>query len=365
MKGMKRAASTGMKARGAKRAKTDKALAKAGSIADALKASDLPPVVVKTLRSIVSSCLSGYAGERHAFQETGLGMIDTALKSIEAAAVADVAKLQAQVNDRDAELARREAAISSAAREEASRIGAAAGKKADLTIIGSDIKHAEENLKTCSDAQKAGDAASVKLEGKLEKWDKTKKDLFAPAAEAALSKKQAADLDKALLKLGMDQSLVNSLATSSTKTPEERGEFDKVVLQNVEADIAAKMGELQAGIAAEAPGKAQRAAVKDKAQADYDAAKAKKDAAAAAVREAEKAVTAAGKDLSDAKEKVAHFAKEFKSIEASLAAATKKLEGLRTGPVALFATLKTRTAPPPPPEPVAEPAAEAAPATAE
>lgn len=345
--GMKRAASASMKV--AKKAKTDKDLKKASSIVEALKAAELPPAVVKTLKSIVTSCLSGYAGERHAFQETGLGMIGTALSTIEATEAKEVATIQAIVSNRDAELAAREKAITTAARDEAAKIGAAASKDADLTTIGMEVKHAEDALKVAVDAQKAGDKKGEAFEKKKGEWEKAKTDLFAPAYEKALSKKEAKTLDQTLAKLGMDASLVHSLETAVTKTVEERGEFDKVVLQNVESDIAAKIAELEGSIQAEAPGKAQRGTAKDAAQATYDKAKEKKDAAKAALTEAEKAVKVAEKAKKVALEKVANFGKEMKAEESKLVAATKKLEALKSGPLATFAALKARTPPPPPP----------------
>eukprot|EP00929_Paragymnodinium_shiwhaense_P032298 TRINITY_DN17929_c0_g1_i1.p1 TRINITY_DN17929_c0_g1~~TRINITY_DN17929_c0_g1_i1.p1 ORF type:complete len:386 (+),score=186.95 TRINITY_DN17929_c0_g1_i1:74-1159(+) len=355
-KGMKRA-STGKEEPPAKRGKVDKDLRKAGSIAAALKASTLPRPVVKSLRSIVVNCLTGYAGERHAFQETGLTMIESALKDVEAAAAKEVEDVQAKLANRDQDLAGREAAIGTAAREEASKIGEAANKAADLTIVGNELKHAEDALKQAADAQKAGDAPAAKLEAKLAKLEAAQKDSLAPALSAALTRKEGLELDKVLLKAGVEASIVNSLLNSTTKAPEERGDFDKVVLSNVESDIATKMQELKAEIDKEAPGKTERAAAKDKAQAAYDAAKEKRDAAKAALTEAEKAVKAAQKALADAKSKVSGFSKEMKAAETGITAAQKKLAALREGPIALFATLKARTPPPPPAE---EPAAEAA-----
>jgi len=164
------------------------------------------------------------------------------------------------------------------------------------------------------------------------------------------------ELQPFLKKIDMEASLLKAIPSVCSKSKEDRGSFDDVVLQELGKALTSKLTALSDAIAAETSASVERATALQAAESDNIA---KKEAQ----QQAHDVLTAAMKEQSDreaaltaAKQAVENFQPQVdtmtKMVEKARAAAAK----FESGPLASFITYKTRVA--------VEPPAEAAPAGA-
>jgi len=230
------------------------------------------------------------------------------------------------------------------------------------------VKEATAALAESKAAQTAGDAEITKTEAGKAKLDSLVSDVIAKSKEAALSGRDGKKLIKMMYTVGkefsFDQSMLDTAEGILTKTPEERGTFDKIVEKQLEETVSAKIAEVVAEIEKLTPGKAERATVVEGKETECNAAKEKAAASKAALDAATAAEAEGTKVLAEKQKKVKNFLPEMKKITSALEAAKADLESFKTGALANFNDLKELAPPPPEPEPVVEePKAEEPPAT--
>merc|ERR550537_163983 len=101
-----------------------------------------------------------------------------------------------------------------------------------------------------------------------------------------------------------DSSLLESTPAALAKKPEERGDFDKTILDNMDIQFQKCLETLSAEIQALEPGKQEREAKVNSAKSVSDAAKAKAEAAETAVTSAKDTLKAGMKAEQAAAKKV-------------------------------------------------------------
>lgn len=329
------------------------------AVAAAVKKAALPPGVIHLLSEAVPPCLSTFADQRHRYQESVVEMVGQALGGIEEAFQTAVTEASTGLDSLDR--AQLQTQIVEQAKTRAAAKTAEAQKEATVVEASLKFRLADEALKAKIKEQKAGDSEYNAVDAKKAKVaDAIEK--FAAAKAAAASKKAVASLESALKAVDVDASLLGVLPNVIAKEPAERGEFDGVMLSNLDSELAKKLETIEAELAPLAPAKEGRASEVAAAQAAYDAAKEARDAAKAEFKDATAAVHDADKSLKAAEEDEKDFANTLKAAKSKKEEAEKELSKFREGPLACFTTLKVQTTPPPPPP---EPEKEEAPAEGE
>lgn len=250
----------------------------------------------------------------------------------------------------------REATLIAAAQDVAAKTSAVAKAEADITVSSVKARLLDEALKKQKKAQKVGDATVTEVQKEKAKVDSIKESVAAMKGTKSHPKVVSA-LQKQLNKLGLDDSVVSSVNTAFTKDPSARGEFDAIVLVNLDKDLQGEADKIDARLNAEEPGRARRAHAAEVAQIAYDTAAAEVAAAGAGRSGALVAVKAAEVAMEAADASAKGFNKEMKDGVTSLAKLRKDAAHFEQGPHAAFRRLEWHAAPPPKPQEPAEGAA--------
>lgn len=327
------------------------------AITSALSQAELPPAVVKTLKLAAPLALTTYAEARHPVQVSIVGMVENALKGVQAGLEKVVADATATVSDKDGEKARREAAILQAGKElVASKTEEAALEYKVYEAVWK-YKKVKDVLASKTKDQKKGDTAYHQIAATQKSFEELK----AKIAEMKGTKcdaKACSKLAKELKGFGVDTSLIDSLHVVFSKDPAERGEFDSTIVGQLNAELATKTADFAAKIQVEEPGKATREAAVAAAQGAYDTAKEALTTAKAGLAASGQKVADGEKSVKVAKDKFTHFDSDMKQLDAKLVTSKKELADFTSDALGSFASLKALTAPVPEPE-VVEPAAAA------
>jgi len=360
---MKRPAAAQAAGLAKKPAQRDPALAKLKLVRVALaEAEGFPEQVTQAFGATLEHSLLVPAPDRHAAQTAVVDMIGDVVASVLAGCSDKAAAMSGKIAESDIEKGNREKAVAAAAEASSAKAAALEAAKVALTEATAGLAAATAALTEARAEQKTGDAAvnaagdrKAQLEGCLTGAFAAVKDGDASALKAVLDTCRAFEFE---------QQLLVSAKAALAKTAAERGDFDGMVIVQVEQEFARKIAALAETLSEGAAGKAERASKVEAAERSMEAAaalkaacKAEADAAHVAVKEASGAAKAAEKALKD-------FGPEMKSAASDLARADADLQAAE-GVMAAYAELRDRTsAAPPEPDPPAEPAA-AEPAAAE
>eukprot|EP00933_Yihiella_yeosuensis_P073569 TRINITY_DN82283_c0_g1_i1.p1 TRINITY_DN82283_c0_g1~~TRINITY_DN82283_c0_g1_i1.p1 ORF type:complete len:387 (+),score=152.30 TRINITY_DN82283_c0_g1_i1:127-1287(+) len=349
MAGSKRT-STASASAAAKRAKKDDTMKKCQEIACSLtiaQKSGMPASVTTLLASVLPHCLPVFKDERHEFQNSLLEMIQKTLDSAQQALSAEVASAEEVVNGGDDERQRRETAVATSLQALLDSQEAHKAKQAAKPEKLEALKLASDSLKDSQAKQKSGDHDALVLESGKQALERAIADLLTPLKEGTGGKRQLQALAKQLHASSLEDSLIEAVELPLNKKPDTRGNFDKVVLEQVDTQIAEKLAALTSKLAAEAPAREARAAEVKAAQDNYDACKAASDTAAEELKCAKEAEAAAKTALAAAKESSKNHTQELLDAASHLDSARKNLENFRSGVLVAFEELLGRTAPVP------------------
>jgi len=318
------------------------------------------------LVSALPHALGSASDERHGYQKTVAGMIGEVMNGW-------VAKWEQKVKEA------KEAVDTTATDKVAAEAGQEAAK--------SSLVAQKEHVKTCKEALHEAIGANKEAAGVLAAANKevaefdeglqkiiAEKDnidkiftegfLVMKAAENAdalkASKSHMKDIAHIVKKISTEASLQIAIGPALKKTTAERGGFDQMAIDGVEATFKSKIEKLAGEIAEAGTTKATKEGAAAAAKTAHDATEAKRQECIAALKSSEEAKTekektlAAAEKTTDAAEKAANKAVRTHHHEERGLAHAK-------GNLASFQTLLERTTPPPPPEEPeeAEPQAEA------
>jgi len=337
----------------AKKTKLEPALA---CVADVIKQSEqLPEACRAMLVDMLPFSLSIPSDERHETQTWAVQAVEQTLHAnkaaLEAASAAEDEKL-ASLKSSEGELGASVAAADAASEAQKVVVQSAESAHAErmeaANVASQALAALQEQQKTCET-----NLASTKEE----------KDALEPAYQTHFAAPMQGgagphfkELQPFLKKIDMEASLLKAIPSVCSKSKEDRGSFDDVVLQELGKALTSKLTALSDAIAAETSASVERATDLQAGESDTNA---KKEAQ----QQAHDVLTAAMKEQSDreaaltaAKQAVENFQPQVdtmtKMVEKARAAAAK----FESGPLASFITYKTRVA--------VEPPAEAAPAGA-
>jgi len=165
-----------------------------------------------------------------------------------------------------------------------------------------------------------------------------------PMKKEQSTRKQVDQLKKQLAAFVSDSSLLSNLNFPLTKAPEDRTEFDAMVLQNLHESIAEREKELDEILRDGEPAKAAREAALTAASAKFEAVDARAREAKAALKAAEEAFARSEEGLGSARDALHRFPAEMEQVASQLTKATDDLTSFREGPLAAFECLLGRTA---------------------
>jgi len=340
-----------------------------------LEAAVLQDSVKNMLAGAVLHSLVYYADCRHETQTKVVGMVGSALDTMEKALEVAITEAQTKLDEakegettKKEDLTKAEEALEalSKAKEEKEQewkdVELASRKASDVVF---DAKAAEQK----------GNTEFTKAEGKKSLLETVMKDIYTPIKEGTAENlpKMIKSLMSKLKEFSfpMDGGLLETAPAALAKAKEDRGDFDKVVFEQLDSEFEKIVAKFDTILEEGGPGKAERAAAVEKAEADLAAAeealkKADEEyaSAVAAKKEGEATLKAAKKAAKEA-------GPLLKKCTSDLKDANAKLDEFKESPLAAYKFLADRSTPPPEPEPMeadetaaaaeapAEPAAEA------
>lgn len=313
--------------------------------------------------------LGDYSDVRHGYQSTMAKIIGEVLQGWVAKWEQKVTDAKSSVDSTQSDLDAANAALEAAK-------GAVAGQKED-------VKACKEALKTASHDEKETKEALAKATGEVADFDVklqkvvADKDtvsmvynqdfLIMKASEGVPAAEVKGHLKKilpTLKKISNESSLQIAISPALEKAPADRGQFDSMAIDGVEAAFKAQIDKLTEEIAKEDETKKGLESAAAEAKGVHDAKLAKKEECKTALKASEDALAEKEKALEAADKTVVTASK---ASAKALATNKKEESGLEhaKGDLAKFQGLVDRTTPPPEPEEPEEeeaaPAEEAAP----
>lgn len=324
-----------------------------------LASSDYPGHVVEMLGASLPGCIGVPKEKRHQFQEEVAGMVGEVLgkseERLKASLAAEEEKLAA-VTGQQAELeaAAKAAADELSAKEEASQAASAT---------------AQEAARGVADAQKALTAAETKkvegtvkfqsTEARKAKLASALKDAYLPLKEGTCesAKEALAQVMSAGKDFGFDPTLLGAFPSAAPKAPADRGNFDNLVIQQLESEFERCTSALEETIAALEPAAKELQAEVEAKAAELEKAKTSEQDCKTALEAAQAAHTEALAAKRAASKALGQCAPELKQAGTELEKAKASLEEFRQGPLDAYKALLERTLLAP--EPAAKPEADA------
>lgn len=327
--------------------------------------SAVPPVTKEMLGSVITTSLGAGAAadERHEYQVKIADAIGEILKEVVTIWEGKVTEAKDGITAAEALKTEKSITAGTAETTLATKSGETTAAQEKLAAAKTALAGAKTKLAECKEAVKEFDVELTKKQADLEKVKSVITEYFEPlkAGLALEDKKEqkAAETDKLAGLAGMlktlkaDTSLMSALESALRKSPDKRGQFDSMAIEQLESILTSKVDECETIINNAESLKAEKAAAvtgAETALSDCEAAKSQGEADLDAAKKAEKEASTGLKDAKKAvvsQEKAVEAAKETSTdSEASLEDAKKNVE--------FFDFLYSRPSKAPEPEPVPE-----------
>jgi len=219
------------------------------SIRDAISNSSAPPVVKDMLIISMEYSLGIQKDSRHRFQEEVVEMIASTLGDEEKKMAQEFEDAKGAVEKCDTEAASQAEAVDAAKAAASDKTQALAITQVDLATA----EHAvEDQLQACNEIEHELNAIKDEVNGVLQKQGK----LNAVVAEVVKPAKDGEGISKDVVDsflelctaLACDTSMVQAIPSAFEKAAENRGDFDKIVIEHVEKVIVDKLAAQQADV---------------------------------------------------------------------------------------------------------------------
>lgn len=304
------------------------------------EAEHLPERCCDMLIATAPGSLGAAQDTRHKSQERVVGMIGSVLAEIQAAKEAALAEEQGKLQAVEAKKSELEGVCEQRDQELAATAAAATAASEAHEASLAALEEANQALQAVLDAQAEAQTAQEEAESQSQGFDKATQEHQQILEEGA--KDVITAVSPFITLLPLDDSLKMAWPAASEKGPADRGSFDCLVLQQVQAMFVEKGAALRESLAAMAPAAQERASAKAAAESAAAAAGGQVQAleeALAAARGAEAEADAARRA---AVQEVKHLLPELRKATKSSNIAQANLEVFTTGPLLCFETLKSR-----------------------
>lgn len=218
------------------------------------------------LIAMAAPCLSTAKSERHSMQQLGVTMIEEMLQEHQTKLQQAVAVAQKELSElegsKTALLQSQEAAQASLEEKKATFLSAHTTREEAKAAV----KAAAKALAEAKDTQKKGDANHAALEKEKGAIEAAYNDHFKAPMDANEGPHHS-NLKPFIKNLGLEESLTSAVPASCTKSKEQRGGFDDLVLAELGKALVGKIDGLAQSVAAEAAGVIERQAAVVSAEA--------------------------------------------------------------------------------------------------
>lgn len=355
---MKRPASAAPIGRPPKKSPAEAAMAdKCKAIGEAVKASDLPDHIAQALAAAVGSCMKTYKAERHPFQNQMLEMIGETLTNSKVAQKSALENAQAKISGFDAAKEARQEELAGAEKLAAEAAEMVSERKAVHVTAAEALKKAVADRKASAAAQKNSEKVLEELAAKKSKLETA----FSAEGFGALKEKPGSasavkQFTKACQECGFDKSLLDSVPPVLTSSPENRGTFGALIVEQLESQYNKALTDLSNSQGETETAKSEHAQAMESSDLVLKTAQEKDEESKKSLEEAVAQQSQTAKKVSEIKKAIQGALPELEQAKRDVAAATDALNKLEGGALAYFAELLEHS---PPPEPVEEPAVEA------
>jgi len=333
-------------------------------VVKALHQAEVSGAVSKMLSAIAPLSLGEFSEQRHPFQKRVVEGLGRLLNEVEAALNKEVTDKRSTRDEaasvkplREKEAADAEEKLNAKMAEVQSAKVALAGKAMAFRAARTALAEAEEAK--IIDGKNAQDAEKKKAEFNTALENLTA--LKETASADAEGKKRTNELMASLKKHKFEESMMIALPAALAKTPEARGQFDSVVIGQVEGELQKKIAEQDQILADAAPGQEKCIAAINEAKQSLDAARGEQRVAAQFFDNLSKEQNECSEASATAQKAVRDSASLLKKLEKTLHNAEVEVQIFEQGPRETFKQLCERSAP----APVAEEEEEEAPAAME
>jgi septal ring factor EnvC (AmiA/AmiB activator) len=322
--------------------------AKLTSVAKALKATEsYPQSVVTLLSQNVDLSLGVAKEERHDFQSKFVDMIAEVLDSVQKALEQKIADAESKISQADSEKEKREAAVKEATL--AVEALTEALKAAESALQDACQKHedSQKALTAAKQEQEAGDASLHSASNKKDTLEILLKDSFEPVKTGSLEEPKVKGAIAALTKAGkefsFDHFLITSFGSALTKPSAERGNFDVLVVDQLESALKHQIELFSSQLTEGAAGLEERAAKVATAATDLEAVVDAKKAAENAVADTKKQLKEAQQVEKASNKLLKQLGPELKTVQTELAELKNASSDFLAGPYADFKELAERS----------------------
>lgn len=300
------------------------------------------------LSSAVPHSLAVFKSERHIYQEEMVGMIEDALVGIES-------DIKQKISDADVKLVRRdEEQVARAANLEGAKIGL---EKSQSNLAQTEKVHAE-NMHNLSKAEQAvrevATAESERLlerdaiQHKKEQMEAVEKDCLIPLKEGSVEtqpqiKKKINSLVSMGKSMQLDGSLLLAFPGVLAKVPTERGNFDVVILQQLEEVFSKRLIEIEEQLESLLPALGEHEAAVQAAKDLLTQAHEKCKASEESVKSSSARNLECEEILRSAEQAIQSLESEFEAIVVTRNDALEQLAAFQSSSLSALRELKERT----------------------
>lgn len=323
----------------AKKAKLNPALS---SVADAVKkSSHLPERCRAMLIDMIPFSLALPADMRLESHSQVVGMLEETLHTTKTDMEAGASNKNTELENLKSIMADSEGAVNQADAALSAQRETADSAKASLDEAIAATSACEKALADQKTQQAAADAKLTSTKEEKAALESVLNEHFKIPMEA-LEAPHYAELEPFIEGLQLDTSLLTTLPGACTKSKEERGNFDHVVLQELEKAFAVKIAGLEEIVAAETPASAEREAAVKEAEAQVAAKKAAQTELEAKLEDAQKLQSDREVALAQAKEALSDLKLQVEVHTGQWEKAHTTLKVFENGAFANFATYKAK-----------------------
>jgi len=315
-----------------------------GPVAEALlQSKDFPAGALEMLGACLEGCLGVPKEQRHPFQQEAAGMVGEVLAQTEAGLKAGVDAAEAEVGEASAQRGEREAAELKAAEELSAKEGSTAIAQAAADNAKAALSAARDALNGVEVAKVAGDDERKAAGEKRSRLGSALSELFLPIKEGSAEQAKVQEGVTAILAVGSDfafnTTVMKAFPFATKKAAGERGKFDAMVMDQIEAEFKRCSQALDDVIANAEPAEKEQAARVEEAAAEFERAKSHQQECAAALSAAKAAQKEAHASARTAAKAIRELEPAGKQAAKELEQATAQLEAFRAGPLAAFREL--------------------------
>jgi chromosome segregation ATPase len=323
-----------------KKIKPDPALEPVASILR--EAEHLPPLCRAMLVDMLPLCLSFPANQRHELQSVVVEMVaetfDAKKSEMDKAVATEQEKLDSlKASEEKLMSTMKEAEVAIA--DQQNVVQQLTDSLANATTVAN---ASAEVLAERRDAKKIGDENVATAKAEKVALEAAFQTHYKAPMEEGIAGPCFRELEPFLAKVELEPSLLTALPSSCAKSKEHRGNFDEVVLQELEKAISSKIEALGAAVEVDGPASVEREGAVQAAEKDCEAKNEARNECMRQLEDAQRELGVREEALCAAKSAVEDFQPQLATLTVQADTLRAELTEFEAGPLATFLSSKTR-----------------------